>query len=78
MKNIQNKKNKVRLDAYLVENGWFDTKSQAQAAVMGGKVKVNEEVITKAGTPVNLIKKLTLKLKACPMSAEGLLSLRKL
>ncbi len=34
---------KERLDNYLVEQGYFDTKSQAQGAILAAKVKVNGE-----------------------------------
>lgn len=40
---------KKRLDDLLVEQGFFDTKSKAQGAILAGKVKVNNEKITKAG-----------------------------
>ena len=40
---------KERLDAILVERGLFKTKSQAQAAIMAGNVKVNGQKSTKSG-----------------------------
>ena len=40
---------KERLDKILVDKGYFDTKSKAQGAIMAGDVKINDEVITKAG-----------------------------
>ena len=43
---FQNRKNKERLDNFLVTKGYFDTKSQAQAAIIAGKVKINNELIT--------------------------------
>ena len=43
---------KKRLDDLLVEQGFFDTKSKALGAVLAGKVKVNDEKITKAGFQV--------------------------
>ncbi|MFA6990367.1 MAG: S4 domain-containing protein, partial [Candidatus Gastranaerophilaceae bacterium] len=43
------KEKKERLDKILFEKGFFETKSKAQAAVMAGNVKVNDQKITKAG-----------------------------
>ena len=40
---------KVRLDDFLVEKNFFETKSKAQAMILAGKVKLNGEKITKAG-----------------------------
>lgn len=42
-------KNKERLDKILTDKGFFETKSKAQGAIMAGDVKINDEVITKAG-----------------------------
>lgn len=43
-------KTKERLDKLLPELGLTETRSQAQALIMAGKVKVNGQVITKSGT----------------------------
>ena len=43
---------KVRLDTYLVEQGFFETRSRAQAAIMAGQVLVDEQKIDKPGTTV--------------------------
>lgn len=40
---------KNRLDSLLVDRGFFMTRSQAKAAIMAGKIKVNGIIITKAG-----------------------------
>jgi len=40
---------KTRLDDFLIKKGFFETKSKAQGAILAGKVKVNNEKITKAG-----------------------------
>ncbi len=44
------KKIKERLDKLLPELGLTDTRNKAQALIMAGKVRVNGQVITKAGT----------------------------
>ena len=46
------KKKKVRLDAYLTEQGLFESRAKAQAAIMAGQVLVDEQKIDKPGTPV--------------------------
>ena len=46
------KKAKLRLDAYLTEQGLFETRSRAQAAIMAGQVLVDEMKIDKPGTSV--------------------------
>ena len=43
------KKIKERLDKLLPELGLVDTRNKAQALIMAGKVRVNDQVITKAG-----------------------------
>lgn len=42
---------KVRLDVLIAQRGLADSRSKAQALVMAGKVRVNGQVVTKAGTP---------------------------
>ena len=44
---------KIRLDVLLTEKGWAETRSRAQALIMAGKVRVGEQVVTKAGTQVS-------------------------
>lgn len=43
---------KERLDTLLVERGFFESRSRAQAAIMAGQVLVNEQKIDKTGTQV--------------------------
>ncbi|HSA07255.1 MAG TPA: TlyA family RNA methyltransferase [Candidatus Gastranaerophilales bacterium] len=77
MKNIKNPKIKHRLDDYLVSQGWFDTKSQAQAAIMGAKVKINNEIITKAGTLIKIDKEIIVEVKTVPYVSRGGFKLEK-
>ena len=46
------KKKKIRLDAYLADNGFFESRAKAQAAIMAGQVLVDEQKIEKPGTAV--------------------------
>lgn len=42
--------NKERLDKVLMDRGLCESRSQAQALIMDGKVKVDDETVTKPGT----------------------------
>jgi 23S rRNA (cytidine1920-2'-O)/16S rRNA (cytidine1409-2'-O)-methyltransferase len=46
------KPKKPRLDAFLVEQGHFPTRSQAQRAVMAGEVRIGDQVIQKSSVLV--------------------------
>ena len=46
------KKAKLRLDAYLTEQGLFESRAKAQAAIMAGQILADEVKIDKPGTPV--------------------------
>ncbi|MEP6342802.1 MAG: TlyA family RNA methyltransferase [Maricaulaceae bacterium] len=43
----------LRADKFLVAQGYFDTRTQAQAAIKAGKVRVNGRVLKKASTPLS-------------------------
>ena len=43
----------MRLDVYLTEKGYFNSRSQALLAIKEKKVKVNNRIITKAGYDIN-------------------------
>ena len=43
----------MRLDVYLTEEGYFNSRSQALLAIKEKKVKVNNRIITKAGYIIN-------------------------
>ncbi|MBQ8758285.1 MAG: TlyA family RNA methyltransferase, partial [Clostridia bacterium] len=42
----------MRLDIYLSENGFCDSRSKAQTVIQSGRVSVNDSVITKASFDV--------------------------
>lgn len=69
--------NKERLDKYLTDLGYFETKSKAAAAILAGNVKINDEYITKAGFQVNLTKEYDIQVKSMPYVSRGGFKLKK-
>ena len=69
--------NKERLDKYLVDLGYFETKSKAAAAILAGHVKVNDEYITKAGFQMNPSKEYDIQVKSMPYVSRGGFKLKK-
>lgn len=43
----------MRLDNYLVENGYFETRNKAQQAIKSNRIKVNNKLVTKTGFNIN-------------------------
>lgn len=68
---------KERLDKYLTDLGYFDTKSKAAAAILAGHVKLNDEYITKAGFQINLSKEYDIQVKTMPYVSRGGFKLKK-
>jgi len=68
---------KERLDKYLTDLGYFETKSKAAAAILAGDVKINDEYITKAGFQMNLSKEYDIVVKTMPYVSRGGFKLRK-
>lgn len=69
--------NKERLDKYLTDLGYFETKSKASAAILAGNVKINDEYITKSGYQVNLNKEYDIVVKSMPYVSRGGFKLKK-
>lgn len=68
---------KERLDTVLVDLGYFDNKSKASAAILAGNVKINDEIITKAGFQINPKKNLNIEIKSMPYVSRGGFKLEK-
>lgn len=68
---------KDRLDKILFEKGFFETKSKAQAAIMAGDVRINGELITKAGTLFFIDEKTQIDIKSMPYVSRGGFKLEK-
>ncbi|MEG1726987.1 MAG: TlyA family RNA methyltransferase [Acidaminococcaceae bacterium] len=68
---------KIRLDALLLEQGLFETRSRAQAAIMAGQILVNDQKVDKPGTPVTAEAKIKIIGNKLPYVSRGGLKLEK-
>ena len=68
---------KERLDKYLTDLGYFESKSKASAAILAGHVKINDEYITKAGFQINPSKEYDIVVKSMPFVSRGGFKLKK-
>ena len=68
---------KERLDKYLTDLGYFETKSKAAAAILAGHVKINDKYITKAGFQINPTKEYDIVVKSMPFVSRGGFKLKK-
>lgn len=68
---------KERIDKILVDKNFAQTKSQAQAMIMAGHVKVNNETITKSSQQFNTEKEINIEVKNLPFVSRGGLKLDK-
>lgn len=68
---------KERLDVFLTEQGYFESRSKAQAVIMAGEVLVNDQKVDKPGTMVKEDAKITLLGKKMPFVSRGGYKLQK-
>ena len=68
---------KERLDKFLVDLGYFDTKSKASASILAGNIMIGTEVITKAGYQIDPLKEYDFKIKSMPFVSRGGFKLKK-
>lgn len=68
---------KERLDKFLADLGYFETKSKASAAILAGNVMIGTEVITKAGFQINPEKEYDFNIKSMPFVSRGGFKLKK-
>ena len=68
---------KERLDKYLLDLGFFETKSKAAASVLAGDVLINDARITKAGFQIDTTKEYEIRVKSMPFVSRGGLKLKK-
>ena len=68
---------KERLDKFLVDQGYFENKSKAAAAILAGNVIIGTEVVTKAGYQIDTTKEYDFKIKSMPFVSRGGFKLKK-
>ena len=68
---------KVRLDLYLVDNGYFETREKARVAIMEGKVFVNNQKEDKPGTMIKEDSEVVFKGEKLKYVSRGGLKLEK-
>lgn len=68
---------KERLDKYLVDLGYFESKSKAAASILAGDVLINDERITKAGYQIGIEKEYDIRVKSMPYVSRGGFKLEK-
>ena len=74
---MDEKKKKIRLDAYLMDLGLFESRARAQAAIMAGEVLVDEQKVDKPGTQVKQTAKIRLLGERLRYVSRGGLKLEK-
>ena len=62
---------KCRLDVLLVEQGFFESREKAKAAIMAGRILVDNNKVDKAGTQVAETVKITVTGKDLPYVSRG-------
>ncbi len=65
------RKTKQRLDTLLVEQGWCETRQQAQRVIRAGEVQVNHQIVDKPGTPIPVDSEIQVKQKPPYVSRGG-------
>ncbi len=68
---------KDRIDKYLVDKGFFDTRERAKKNIMAGKIIVNHHIVDKPGFIVSDNDVITVKEDAIPYVSRGGLKLEK-
>ena len=68
---------KVRLDIYLTENGYFETRQKAKAEIMAGNILVDNIKTEKAGTLIKEDSVIKVLEKKFPYVSRGALKLKK-
>ena len=71
------KEKKKRLDVLLVEQGFMDSRTKAQAIIMSGLVYVNDQKADKPGVSYEESAKIEVRGESCPYVSRGGLKLEK-
>lgn len=65
------KKEKMRLDTFLLEKEYFPSREQARSAIMQGAILVDKEKVTKPGTFINPESNITILFTTNPYVSRG-------
>ncbi len=68
---------KERLDVYLVNNKYYETRNKAQNAIINGDIKVDDKIINSPSYKVNNENKITIISNSLPYVSRGGLKLEK-
>ncbi len=68
---------KERIDIILTQQGIFESREKAKAALMAGSVYIDGQKVLKAGTLVDIEKKIEVRENTCPYVGRGGLKLEK-
>ena len=61
----------MRLDLYLVDNNYFESRNKAKAEIENGNVIINGKVITKSSYDVKDNDNIEISNKICPFVSRG-------
>ena len=64
----------MRLDNYLINKNYFQTRNKAQQAIKTNRIKVNDKVITKNGYEISELDKSTISRQMNLLVKEGLVT----
>lgn len=65
------KQEKIRLDLYLVKQGFFESREKSRAAILAGRILVNGRVLDKTGSQVTANTRVTLRGEPPPFVSRG-------
>ena len=61
----------MRLDQYLVEKGFFESRNKAKAAIEDKKISINNKIITKSSFDVSDLDSIEIASTICPYVSRG-------
>lgn len=68
---------KERIDLLLKQKGYFDSRNKAQRSIMAGQVYVDDKIVDKPGSKVDLDSKIEIKGNSLPFVSRGGFKLKK-
>ncbi|MBS3810780.1 MAG: TlyA family RNA methyltransferase [Halanaerobiales bacterium] len=68
---------KERIDIFLKQKGYFSSRNKAQRSIMAGEVYVDDEIVDKPGSKIDVNSKIEIKGNSLPYVSRGGLKLEK-